>query len=163
MARRVFFSFHYARDVWRVNQVRQSWITKPNRQIAGFIDAADFEKIRQKGQTAVERWIDKQLLSTSVTVVLIGAQTYQRRYVKYEIRESVRRGNGLIGIYIHKLRNNAGLPDKRGANPLDKMFFTERGRKVYLSQYFDTHDWVLDDGYNNLGDWVEQAAIDAGR
>lgn len=28
MARRVFFSFHYERDIWRANQVRNRWITK---------------------------------------------------------------------------------------------------------------------------------------
>ncbi len=39
MARRVFFSFHYERDVWRAGQVRNSWVTK-DREEAGFWDAA---------------------------------------------------------------------------------------------------------------------------
>ena len=48
MARRVFFSFHYERDVWRANVVRKSWVTKPDRKTAGFIDAAEFEKIQRQ-------------------------------------------------------------------------------------------------------------------
>jgi len=36
VARRVFFSFHYERDVWRAQQVRNSWVTRPSRTAAGF-------------------------------------------------------------------------------------------------------------------------------
>lgn len=48
MARKVFFSFHYERDVWRANQMRHSWVTKPNRETAGFIDSAAFEEVKKK-------------------------------------------------------------------------------------------------------------------
>lgn len=30
MARHTFFSFHYKRDIWRVNQIRNSWVTQGN-------------------------------------------------------------------------------------------------------------------------------------
>ena len=43
MARKTFFSFHYENDVWRANIVRNSWVTKPNTEAAGFIDFADFD------------------------------------------------------------------------------------------------------------------------
>jgi hypothetical protein len=41
MAKRVFFSFHY-QDVidFRANVVRQHWLTKPDREAAGFFDAS---------------------------------------------------------------------------------------------------------------------------
>jgi len=108
MVRRVFFSFHYERDVWRANQVRNSWITKPDRDTAGYVDAAAFEEVKKKGEKAVQNWINDQLNGTSVTVVLIGAETSQRQYVTYEIQQSHNRGNGLLGIYIHNLRDNYG-------------------------------------------------------
>jgi hypothetical protein len=73
MARKVFFSFHYKNDVWRANQIRNSWVTKDNKEAAGFIDAADFEKVEKEGEDAIKRWISKQLDGTSVTVVLIGS------------------------------------------------------------------------------------------
>ena len=60
MARRAFFSFHYKNDVWRANQVRNSWVTQ-GKEAAGFIDSAEFEKIKEKGDNAVEDWIDEQL------------------------------------------------------------------------------------------------------
>ncbi len=69
MARRTFFSFHFKNDIWRANQVRNSWVTKENNVAAGFIDAAEFEKIKREGDAAVKRWIEKQLEGTTVTVV----------------------------------------------------------------------------------------------
>ena len=101
MARRTFFSFHYKKDVWRANIVRNSWVTKPNRVAAGFVDAAAFEEVEKGGDSAIKRWINNQLDGTSVTVVLIGTETNQRDYVKYELQKSYEKGNGMLGYYIH--------------------------------------------------------------
>ena len=84
MARRAFFSFHYENDVWRANIVRNSWVTKPDTEAAGFVDAADFEEVKKGGDAAIKKWIREQLSGTSVTVVLIGSETNSRDYIKYE-------------------------------------------------------------------------------
>jgi len=104
MARRVFFSFHYDNDVWRANTVRNSWVTQ-GKEAAGFIDKAEFEKIRRTGDRAVKNWIDEQLIGTSVTVVLIGSETLDRPFVQYEIEASRRRGNAIIGVTIGGIKN----------------------------------------------------------
>ena len=44
MARSVFFSFKYKPDVARAMIVRNSWVTQ-GREAAGFIDAANFERL----------------------------------------------------------------------------------------------------------------------
>src|SRR4051794_20688027 len=119
MARRVFFSFHYERDAWRAGQVRNSWVTK-DREEAGVWDAASWEEVKRKGTPAIEKWIDDQLRGTSVTVVLIGAQTSAREYVGYEIKQSHAKGNGMLGIYIHNMRDSSGQTDTKGNNPFDK-------------------------------------------
>ncbi len=103
MARKVFFSFKY-KDVSRAMVVRNSWVTQ-GKDAAGFIDAADFEKVKQQGDTAIKNWIDKQLEGTSVTVVLVGEKTCSSKWVKYEIEKSIEIGNGLLGIDISKIKN----------------------------------------------------------
>lgn len=163
MARRVFFSFHYERDVWRANIVRHSWVTKPDREEAGFIDAAEFEKLKKQGDEAVKRWINKQLEGTSVTVVLIGTETAKREWVIYEIKKSYEKGNGMLGVYINNIKDKDGRIDYKGKNPFDNFYVKKDGSKVYLSELYKTYDWVYDDGYNNLGDWVEKAAKQVGR
>ena len=147
MARRVFFSFHYERDIWRASQVRNSWVTKPDRESAGFWDAASWEEVKKKGDEAVKRWIRDQLQGTSVTVVLIGTETADRKYVRFEIEESWDRNNGLIGVYIHNIRDQSRSTEPRGTDPFIAMGYKN----------FKTYDWVNDNGYLNLGDWVEAA------
>lgn len=163
MARRVYFAFHYERDVWRAGQVRNSWVTKPDREVAGFWDAAAWEEVKKKGKEAVERWIDKQLEGTSVTVVLIGAETSSRDYVKYELEQSWKKGNGILGIYIHQIKDEDRKTDTKGSNAFGPIFTSHDDDKKYFYERFPTYDWVDDDGYNNIGDWVEKAAKKAGR
>lgn len=162
MVRKVFFSFHYENDVWRTNQIRNSWITK-DIEDAGFIDKAEFEDVKKKGEDAIKKWIDKQLEGTSVTVVLIGSETSERKYVNYEIEQSHDKGNGLLGIYIHKQKDQNGKTDKKGKNPFDNHYIKENNKKKYFSEIYPTYDWDNDGGYNNIGDWIEKAAKDAGR
>ena len=146
MARKVFFSFKY-RDVSRAMVVRKSWVTR-GQQAAGFIDAAEFEQVKRRGDAAIKAWIDNQLVGTSVTVVLVGAATCRSRWVTYEIEASKARGNGLLGVDISKIKDLAGETSERcGEIPA--------GYPFYL--------WNTQDGYNNLGTWVEAAATAAGK
>lgn len=146
MARRVFFSFKY-KDISRAMVVRKSWVTQ-GREASGFIDAADFEEIKRQGDQAIKNWINKQLEGTSVTVVLVGEKTCASRWVKYEIAESIKKGNGLLGIDVSKIKDLQGNTSERcGKIPT--------GYNFYL--------WNNDDGYKNMGDWIEKAAKAAGR
>jgi len=147
MARRVFFSFEYKQDVSRAMVVRKSWVTQ-GKDAAGFIDSADFEKLEKEGDDAIKNWIDNQLRGTSVTVILVGEKTCSSKWVKYEIDKSIKIGNGLLGIDISKIKDLQGnITERCGQIP--------KGYEFYL--------WFKDDGYKNLGDWIEKAAKDANR
>ncbi len=163
MARRVFFSFHYERDIWRANVVRNSWVTQPDREAAGFWDASLWEEAKKQGDEAIKRMINRGLENTSVTAVLIGAETASREWVEYEIKKSFERGNGLLGIFIDGIKDRYGFPDGRGANPFDRLYLEGNGRRTYLSQIYPTYDWVQHDGYHGFVRWVEAAAQAAGR
>lgn len=116
MAVRTFFSFHYQRDIWRVNIVRNSNVID-GAAAAGWHDASLWEESKRKGDAAIKRLIDDGLRGTSTTVVCIGAQTANRRYVDYEIQRSHERGNYILGLYIDHLRDRYGQADVRGAVP----------------------------------------------
>lgn len=164
MARKVFFSFHYERDAVRAGQVRNSNVVKDKSvETSDFIDAGKWEEVKRGGDEAIKRWIGNQLNGTSVTVVLIGAKTSERKWVKYEIDESLKKGNGLLGIYIHKCPLFDGSTDTKGKNPFDNLYFDRNGIKKYLSEIYKTYDWIDDNGRENLGDWIERAAGKASR
>jgi hypothetical protein len=158
LVRRVFFSFHYGRDVWRVNQVRNSWVAKENREAAGFIDAAEWEEVKRDGEDAIKEWIGEQMHGTSVTAVLIGNETADRDWVRYEIKKSIKRGNGIVGIKVHSLKDKEGSTDFSGSNPLKKFVVEEDGDVKTLSSIFPTYHWDRDNGRENIGEWVEEAA-----
>jgi MTH538 TIR-like domain (DUF1863) len=153
MERRVFFSFHYERDAWRAGQVRNCNMLRTEDEY-GFIDSVDWESLKRQGDEAVERWIDGQIKYTSVSVVLIGAETAGRPWVRHEIVKSWNRGNGIVAVRIHNIKNDERLTDVAGANPLDQFKLPD---STLLSSVCRTYDWVLNDGRNNLGTWVEEA------
>lgn len=141
MARRVFFSFHYERDLWRVNVVRNSGVIE-GVSAAGFHDASLWEEAKKKGDVAIKKLIDSGLDGTTVTVVLIGAQTASRTYVSYEIEQSVARRNGILGIRINNIKDQDGNKDSPGPVPAA---LARIGAPVY--------NWE----YGRLGEWVEHA------
>lgn len=170
MARRVFFSFHYQEDIWRVNQIRHVGVTK-DWETMPFLDAASWEAVKRKGDSAVKAWIDRQLDGTGVTVVLIGRNTADRKYVNYEIQESHKRGNGLLGIHIHRIKNQEKQTAAKGRNPFDNikveveesfLLWTNKVEKR-LSEIHPVYDWIEHDGYQNIGRWIDEAAKKAGR
>jgi hypothetical protein len=116
VARRVFFSFHYDRDIWRANQVRNCNVIS-GYDTAGFFDHSEYEEAKKSGTDGIRRMIQRQLQYTTVTVVLIGSETAFRPWVKYELEQSIARKNGLLGIQIHHLQNHARQTSFRGFAP----------------------------------------------
>lgn len=139
--RKVFFSFHYQRDIWRVNQVRNADVVDASAA-AGWSDASLWEEAKKKGDAAIKQLIDDGLEGTTVTAVLIGKATANRKYVNYEIEQSLRRGNGLLGIRIHALTDQDGRIDEPGEIP-------EALRRAKLAVY----DWDR----QQFGSWVQKA------
>ena len=164
MARRVFFSFHYQHDIFRVSQVRNSGVTKGNYEQSGFIDHADWESLERQGDEAIKRWINGQLNGASVIVVLIGAESFDRPWVNYEIQQGYADGKGMLGIFIHQLKDpRTGQPDYNGRNPFENIYIANSNPRRYLSALYPVYDWVLDNGYANFANWVETAARQTGK
>lgn len=154
MSRKIFFSFHYERDAWRASQVRNSNVVSSEDRY-GFIDKADWESIKKNGDDAIQRWIADQLKNTSVTAVLIGAETADREWVRYEIAKSWKRGNGLVGVRIHGLKDQDQQTDVYGRNPFDEFKLPDG---TVLSSVCKVYDWNADDGRKNFGKWADEAA-----
>lgn len=145
--RRVFFSFHYERDIWRASNVRQSGAIDAKAR-AGFSDASLWEKTKKQGDQEIRHLINVGLEGTSVTVVLIGAETANRPWINYEIRESIKRGNGLLGIRIHGIKDQDGRRSARGSVP-----------DALREGNYSVHNWDR----AQIGRWIEHAAINAGK
>lgn len=156
MARKVFYSFHYANDINRAMIVRNHSVTNEEEKKA-IIDKAEFEKIKKESETAVKRWINKQLNGTSATVVLIGKETLDRHFIKYEIMQSIIKGNAIVGVLIHNVPDMRTLK-KSEQGDLSTTICYRNGKPVRFYEICDVlYDYDEDDGYKNLGKWVEDA------
>ena len=145
MARRVFFSFHYDNDINRSMAVRNSWVTQ-GKEAAGFIDKAEFEQIKRQGDVAIHNWIDKQLEGTSVTVVLIG------------------RGNAVIGVHINAIKDMRTLSTSFRGNTHTVIGYYGDNSPAYFDSIADgIYDYIADNGYANMGTWIENAARKHGK
>lgn len=151
MARRVFFSFDYL-DVadFRANVVRQHGMTKLDRQTAGFFDASLWEAAKKQGDLAVKRLINSAVNGTSVTCVLVGSETYQRRWVRYEIIRSLKKGSRIFAVHINSIPDKYSMTKDFGPNPLSYLGirFSDSGltATVYEILSGEWHEYTDADG-----------------
>lgn len=133
MKRQVFFSFEYRKDVWRASQIRNMGIVEDD---STFSDN-DWEKVKVENDKTIKEWIDDQIRMRSCIVVLIGETTYTRKWVLYEIQKAYQLNKGIIGVYVHRLKNRDGTQCSKGLNPFDE-FVLPNGKS--LSNYVKVYD-----------------------
>ena len=154
--RQVFYSFHFDNDVMRVQQIRNIGAIEDNAPVS----PSDWEEVKRKGPSAVEKWIDDNMKYRSCVVVLVGEETASRPWVDYEIRKGWEDGKGVHGIYIHNIKCPRNGKCAQGSNPFDSILFTD-GRK--LSSVVKCYNPNSYDAYNNIAenleDWVEEAIV----
>jgi hypothetical protein len=158
MARRVFFSFHYEPDNWRAAQVRNAGVVEGNAPVSD----NDWETITSGGDAAIQRWIDGQINGKSCAVVLIGSATANRKWINYEIKKAWGDGKGLVGVYIHNLKDRLGNQSSKGSNPFAGFTLNNGQRQLssVVKAYdppFTTSTYVYNHIRENLDAWVEEA------
>jgi hypothetical protein len=157
VARRVFHSFHFKRDAYRVQQVRQMGVIEGQR----LLSSNDWEAVQKRGDAAIRAWIDEQMTGKSCLVVLAGAQTANRKWVDYEIAKAWNEGKGVVAVHIHNLKNSLGEQDRKGTNPLYYITLHKTTRLSTVAKAYDPPFSTSTSVYNhikkNLESWVEEA------
>ena len=123
--KQVFYSFHYKPDAWRASQVRNIGTVEGNKPAPD----NDWEAIA-KNDDAIKKWINDQMKYRSCTIVLVGKNTANRKWINYEIKKSWSSGMGIAGIYIHGLKNQEGYISLKGKNPFDYLTLKSTGKKL---------------------------------
>ncbi len=139
--RQVFYSFHFKNDSWRAGQVRNIGVVEGNTPVS----SNDWEEVKKKGDNSIEEWINKQMNYRSCVILLIGSETSSRKWCKYEIKRAWKEGKGIVGIYIHNLKDLYGEQDSKGSNPLKKFCIDK------TFNYIAEHESPADNNEINLG------------
>lgn len=158
MARKCFYSFHYKPDAVRASQVRNIGTVEGNPPVKD----NEWETIVGDGDSAIKKWIEKQMEGRTCLVVLVGQDTANRKWINHEIIQAWYKGLGVVGIRIDGLKNFEGEIAKAGDNPFD--FITHGPTKKKLSSIVkcynpagtnskDRYDWIS----THLSNAVEEA------
>lgn len=157
MARKVFFSFHYKPDNWRAAQVRTMGIIEGNAPVSD----NDWETIAGGGDAKIEKWINDQMHGKSCVIVLIGSETAGRRWINYEIEKAWYEKKGVVGIYIHNLKDSSGKQTFKGKNPFEDVTIEGLFKLSSIVKTYNPSSWKSQGVYNdikdNIEDWVEEA------
>jgi hypothetical protein len=157
VAKTVFYSFHYDRDAWRVQQI----INMGALEGQTILNAQDWEEIKRKGEQAIKDWIADQMKYKSAVVVLVGNQTANRPWVRHEISYAWNNYKPLVGIRIHGLENSSKETDAAGDNPFERVTLQGGGSVGdYVSLYQptgSTSQQVHASIRANLTNWVDSA------
>jgi MTH538 TIR-like domain (DUF1863) len=149
----VFYSFHYDNDVFRVQQIRNMGVVEGDQPVS----PNDWEQIKRRGDGAVERWVDDSMKYKRSVIVLIGAQTASRPWVKYEIKRAWELKKGLFGIYIHNLRCPRTGTCAKGQNPFSDWTVGNQSMANLVTCH-DPSSWdAYGDISRNLESWVSGA------
>lgn len=152
--RQVFYSFHYAKDCRRVQQIRNMGLFDGTKELS----PNKWEEIKRSGDANVRKWIDENLKYRSCTIVLIGEKTANRKWVRYEIKRSWELGKGVVGVNIHRLKDLDGSKSPKGRNPFKDVVVdgVELSKVVPIYNPQDTQECsAYNDIKNNISQWVE--------
>lgn len=114
MVKSVFYSFHYERDVKRVQLIRNLNALEGQP----LLNAQEWEQVRYQGDRAIKNWIDGQMAYKRAVIVLVGQETASRPWVTYEIEKAWTHNKPLLGVRVHGL-SSMGAVDRPGANPFE--------------------------------------------
>ena len=157
MATSVFFSFHFTRDITRVQRVAN--IGALDGQA---LNRQNWEKVKAQGKAAIEKYIDAEMAYKRAVVVLIGRETASRPWVQYEIKKAWAAKKPLVGIYIHGLQDLQGSTDSAGPNPFRQFGFSD-SNKTYADYVpintpaGSTSQEVYNSISQNINSWVDRA------
>jgi hypothetical protein len=112
--KKVFYSFKYDDDNWRVQQVRNIGVVS-NENV---VEANKWEEIKRKGDSQIKAWINENLKKADVLIVLVGTNTYKSNWVQYEIDYANSIGKPIYSIFINNLSDRNQNQSREGLDPV---------------------------------------------
>lgn len=152
MAHKVFVSYHHNNDQYYREHFERLFSTYTGVFISKSVQIGEIkpylfpDTVRQKIR-------DEYLRDSTVTVVLIGTETWQRKHVDWEISSSIRQTmhssrSGLMGIILP-------THPSFGTNTYHTETTPPRFVKNQMCGYADIYDWSMN--ASSVARWIEIA------
>jgi hypothetical protein len=148
--RKVFISYYHG-DQKEVNQFVNDFSDVFIPKIIGVKDG-DFDVDSTNPDYIMRKIREQKLEDSTVTIVLIGECTHSRRYVDWEVKASLQKGqtlpNGLIAINLPSMGNRGGLPQRVSENVIRNA----QGNDIGYARYYKYPKSKME-----LSNWIEDA------
>ena len=152
---KVFISFHEHDIKWKEDFVRMMG----KRIVDRSVDTGNIDDTDLKTATVRQKIREQYIRDATVTIVLIGPRTWQRKHVDWEIGSGIRRTKrnprcGLLGIV---------LPDhsKHGKEELDPHLIPPRLADNWTENdsYALMYDWPIPWTPAKIAEWIHRAFV----
>lgn len=151
----VFVSYHHANDQIYRNKFENLFSNIYDVMLSNSVQIGDIDP-NLRTETIRQKIRDKYLRKSTVTIVLIGAETWKRKHVDWEIASSIRQTefnerSGLLGVFLPTYRK-----DYLGKhNPYT---IPPRLHKNVEKGFAKLYDWS--DDPVEVQRWIHQAFLD---
>jgi hypothetical protein len=138
--KKVFYSFKYDDDSWRVQQIRNIGVVS-NENV---VEPNKWEEIKRKGDSQIKAWINENLRKADVLIVLVGANTYKSDWVKYEIYYAESIGKPIYSIFINNLHDQNQSTSSEGLDPVNS-----------YHSFFKPSTWSSTSVYDQIKNYIQ--------
>lgn len=158
---KVFISFHHANDENYKNKLEKLTQKNDTQFISKAIQDGDINETLPT-ETIYQKIRDDYIADATVTIVLIGKDTWRRKYVDWEIASSIRDTkknprNGLVGILLPTCDTSCNYLHKTTADGYNfcKNKIPPRLWDNFLKGYASIYSWNY--AVNNLKEIIDEA------
>ena len=156
MVHSAFYSYHHDLDGSRASLVRNMGVIEGNQSATD----DDWEALKRGGDLAIRKWIADQMEGKSVAIILIGSNTAERIWIRYEIDKAWQEGKGVLGLHINHLEDSNGNLSEKGSSPFTGFYINGLPLNDIVKTYeppFTSSTACQDYIKDNLVDWIETA------
>ncbi|WP_336833528.1 TIR domain-containing protein [Sphingobacterium siyangense] len=110
MSNNIFIS-HYYKDDDKVQKLKAK-LKKSGYEVRNFsVDSTKHKDGRTPTKQVIERYLRIRITLAKTFICVIGDKTHTRPWVDFEIKEAIRQGKQIIGIYNHGDKDKVIIPD----------------------------------------------------
>ena len=151
---KVFVSYHHTNDQDYKNLFEKLFADIYDTMVSKSVKEGDIDQ-NLKTDTIRQRIRDKYLADSTVTVVLVGAETWKRKHVDWEIGSSIRDTpksdrSGLLGILLPTYPKPSGKPNKYYIHTVPPRLY-----KNVEHGFAEIYDWS--ENPNDVQSWIHKA------
>lgn len=105
------FISHYFKDDDKVQSLKKRLIDSGYDVRNYSVDSTKHKDGRTPSKAVIERYLKARIAASSTFVCVIGDKTHTRPWVDFEIKEAIKQGKKIIGIYNHGDKDKVEIPE----------------------------------------------------